>query len=137
MRFDNARLRTLPPLSGLAAISVGLSRLPWALSPTSRWGGLPAWISAIDRPANRVVGIGRAQPARNRDVGRVAPLDDDSSKRSDAHQIRGWRAELSVVLYMAAHTAARLNSVIKACYQWLLARPPATPLAIDADIAGV
>jgi transposase len=62
----------------------------------------------------------------------VAPLNDDSGKRSGARHIRGGRAEIRAVLYMATLTAARCNPVIKAFYQRLLARGKAHKVAITA-----
>jgi transposase len=62
----------------------------------------------------------------------VAPLNDDSGKRSGARLIRGGRAEIRAVLYMATLTAARCNPVIKAFYQRLLARGKAHKVAITA-----
>jgi transposase len=44
----------------------------------------------------------------------VAPLNDDSGKRSGARQSRGGRAEIRAVLYMATRTATRCNPVINA-----------------------
>jgi transposase len=62
----------------------------------------------------------------------VAPLNDDSGKRSGARHIRGGRAEIRAVLYMATLTASRFNPVIKAFYQRLLARGKAQKVAITA-----
>ncbi len=62
----------------------------------------------------------------------VAPLNDDSGKRSGTRHIRGGRAEIRAVLYMATLTAARCNPVIKAFYQRLLARGKAHKVAITA-----
>jgi transposase len=44
----------------------------------------------------------------------VAPLNDDSGKRSSARHIRDGRAEIPAALYMAKLTASRYNPVIKA-----------------------
>jgi transposase len=62
----------------------------------------------------------------------VAPLNDDSGKRSGARHIRGGRAEVRAVLYMATLTATRLNPVIKTFYQRLLARGKAQKVAMTA-----
>jgi transposase len=62
----------------------------------------------------------------------VAPLNDDSGKRSGARHIRGGRAEIRAVLYMATLTASRFNPVINAFYQRLLARGKAQKVAITA-----
>jgi transposase len=62
----------------------------------------------------------------------VAPLNDESGKRSGARHIRGGRAEIRAVLYMATLTATRCNPVIKAFYQRLLARGKAQKVAITA-----
>lgn len=62
----------------------------------------------------------------------VAPLNDDSGKRSGVRHIRGGRAEVRAVLYMATLTATRFNPVIKTFYQRLLARGKAQKVAITA-----
>jgi transposase len=62
----------------------------------------------------------------------VAPLNDDSGKRSGARHIRGGRAEVRAVLYMATLTATRFNPVIKTFYQRLLARGKAQKVAMTA-----
>jgi transposase len=62
----------------------------------------------------------------------IAPLNDDSGKRSGTRHIRGGRAEVRAVLYMATLTAARCNPVIKAFYQRLLARGKAQQVALTA-----
>jgi transposase len=62
----------------------------------------------------------------------VAPLNNDSGKRAGARHIRGGRAEVRAVLYMAALTATRCNPVIKAFYQRLLARGKSQKVAITA-----
>jgi transposase len=62
----------------------------------------------------------------------VAPLNDDSGKRAGARHLRGGRAEVRVVLYMATLTAARCNPIIKAFYQRLLARGKSQKVAITA-----
>ena len=62
----------------------------------------------------------------------IAPLNDDSGKRSGARHIYGGRAEVRVVLYMATRTATRVNPVIKAFYQQLRARGKAQKVAMTA-----
>ena len=62
----------------------------------------------------------------------VAPLNDDSGKRSGTRHIRGGRAAVRAVLYMATLTATRLNPVIKAFYQRLLGRGKPQNVAITA-----
>jgi transposase len=62
----------------------------------------------------------------------VAPLNDDSGKRSGARHIRGGRAEVRAVLYMATLTATRFNPVIKAFYQRLRARGKSQKVAMTA-----
>jgi transposase len=62
----------------------------------------------------------------------VAPLNDDSGKRSGARHIRGGRAEVRAVLYMATLTATRFNPVIKTFSQRLLARGKAQKVAMTA-----
>jgi Transposase IS116/IS110/IS902 family len=62
----------------------------------------------------------------------IAPLNDDSGKRSGTRHIRGGRAEVRAVLYMATLTATRGNPVIKAFDQRLLARGKAQKVALTA-----
>jgi transposase len=62
----------------------------------------------------------------------LAPLNDDSGKRSGARHIRGGRAAVRAVLYMATLTATRCNPVIKAFYQRLLTRGKVHKVAITA-----
>jgi transposase len=62
----------------------------------------------------------------------VAPLNDDSGKRSGARHIRGGRAEVRAVLYMATLTATRCNPVINAFYHRLLARGKSHKVAMTA-----
>jgi transposase len=62
----------------------------------------------------------------------IAPLNDDSGKRSGTRHIRGGRAEVRAVLSMATLTATRCNPVIKAFYQRLLARGKAQKVALTA-----
>lgn len=62
----------------------------------------------------------------------LAPLNDDSGKRSGARHIRGGRTAVRAVLYMATLTATRCNPVIKAFYQRLLARGKIHKVALTA-----
>ena len=62
----------------------------------------------------------------------IAPLNDDSGKRSGARHIHGGRAEVRAVLYMATLTATRVNPVIKVFYQRLRARGKAQKVALTA-----
>jgi transposase len=62
----------------------------------------------------------------------LAPLHDDSGKRSGARHIRGGRAAVRAVLYMATLTATRCNPVIKAFYQRLLRRGKIQKVALTA-----
>ena len=62
----------------------------------------------------------------------VAPLNDDSGTRRGARHIRGGRAKVRAVLYMATLTATRFNPVIKAFYQRLLAKGKSHKVALTA-----
>ena len=62
----------------------------------------------------------------------LAPLNDESGKRSGARHIRGGRAAVRAVLYMATLTATRCNPVIKAFYQRLLTRGKVQQVALTA-----
>jgi len=62
----------------------------------------------------------------------VAPFDDDSGKRRGQRFIRGGRAEVRNVLYMAALTASQHNAVIKAFFARLTAAGKPFKVAITA-----
>ena len=79
---------------------------------------LPEWGVLNQREIAKLVGI--------------APLNDDSGKRSGARHLRGGRAEVRTVLSMATLTATRCNPVIKAFYPRLLARGKAQKVALTA-----
>jgi transposase len=54
----------------------------------------------------------------------LAPYDDDSGKRSGERHIRGGRATIRQVLYMAAVSAMQHNPVIRAFAERLAAKKP-------------
>ena len=62
----------------------------------------------------------------------VAPLADDSGKRSGKRRIWGGRAEVRAVVYMAATVAIRHNPVIQAFYGRLIAAGKPKKVAIVA-----
>ena len=62
----------------------------------------------------------------------VAPLNRDSGQHRGTRHIYGGRARLRRVLYMAALTAARHNSVLKEFYQRLRAKHKPFKVAITA-----
>lgn len=62
----------------------------------------------------------------------VAPLNNDSGQRRGVRRIRGGRAAVRSVLYMATLTATRFNPVIKRFYQRLLAAGKPQKVAITA-----
>lgn len=62
----------------------------------------------------------------------VAPLNRDSGQQRGSRHIYGGRAQLRRVLYMAALTAVRHNSVIKEFYQRLRANHKPFKVAITA-----
>jgi transposase len=62
----------------------------------------------------------------------VAPHSCDSGKRKGQAHIRGGRANVRSILYMAALTATRFNPVIKAFYQRLLANGKVKKVALTA-----
>lgn len=62
----------------------------------------------------------------------VAPLNRDSGQQRGSRHIYGGRARLRSVLYMAALTASRRNSVIKKFYQRLRANNKPFKVAITA-----
>lgn len=62
----------------------------------------------------------------------VAPFNRDSGTFRGSRHIRGGRAEVRTVLYLAAMSAIRFNPVIRAFYARLLARGKAKKAAIVA-----
>jgi transposase len=62
----------------------------------------------------------------------VAPLNDDSGKRSGTRHSRGGRAEVRTVLYMATLTATRFTPVLHAFSQRWLARGKSQKVAMTA-----
>jgi len=62
----------------------------------------------------------------------VAPHASDSGQRKGQAHIRGGRANVRSVLYMASLTAIRCNPVIKAFYQRLLAKGKLKKVALTA-----
>jgi transposase len=62
----------------------------------------------------------------------VAPLNNDSGSRRGTRHIRGGRADVRAVLYMARLTATRFNPTIKAFYQRLLAKGKPQKVALTA-----
>jgi transposase len=62
----------------------------------------------------------------------VAPFNDDSGPRRGARRIKGGRASVRHVLYMAAVVAARFNPVIRTFYQRLLAAGKKKKVALVA-----
>lgn len=62
----------------------------------------------------------------------VAPFPDDSGKRQGQRYIRGGRAEVRCVLYMATLSAIQHNPPIKAMYERLIAAGKPFKLAMTA-----
>lgn len=62
----------------------------------------------------------------------VAPFNNDSGKRQGHRSIRGGRADVRAVLYMATVCAARHNPQIRAFYSRLLAAGKAKKVALIA-----
>jgi transposase len=62
----------------------------------------------------------------------VAPFNDDSGRRRGKRRIKGGRADVREVLYMATVAAARSNPVIKAFYQHLLKQGKIKKVALVA-----
>lgn len=62
----------------------------------------------------------------------TAPMNNDSGKHAGHRTIRGGRADVRTVLYMATLVATRHNDHIKAFYQRLLGRGKAKKVAIVA-----
>lgn len=62
----------------------------------------------------------------------VAPFNNDSGRRQGQRSIRGGRADVRAVLYMATVTAARCNPQIRSVYLRLLKAGKAKKLALIA-----
>lgn len=62
----------------------------------------------------------------------VAPFNDDSGKRRGARSIRGGRADVRAVLYMATVVAVRFNPQLQTVYARLLAAGKAKKVALIA-----
>lgn len=62
----------------------------------------------------------------------VAPYNCDSGQHRGRRTIRGGRAQVRRVLYMAAVVAARFNPILRAFYQRLLAAGKPKKLALTA-----
>jgi len=62
----------------------------------------------------------------------VAPFNDDSGKRRGIRTIRGGRADVRAVLYMATIAAVRFNPQIRVVYQRLLAAGKLKKVALIA-----
>lgn len=62
----------------------------------------------------------------------VAPFNDDSGHRRGKRKIKGGRADVRRVLYMATVAAARSNPVIKSFYQHLLKQGKLKKVALVA-----
>jgi transposase len=70
----------------------------------------------------------------------VAPFDDDSGKRGGKRHIRGGRAEVRNVAYMAALTAARSNPILKVFRKRLIANgktPKEVIVAVARKMLGI
>jgi len=64
----------------------------------------------------------------------VAPFNDDSGHRRGKRRIKGGRARVRKVLYMAIISAVRFNPVIKSFYEKLLAKGKLKKVALVACI---
>jgi transposase len=62
----------------------------------------------------------------------VAPFNDDSGRRRGTRRIKGGRASVRQVLYMAAVAASRFNPTIRTFYQRLLASGKKKKVALVA-----
>lgn len=114
---------------------------------TDRWiKDSPVWRAREDLLIS-VPGIGpqtaRALIARLDELGRtssreiaalvgVAPFAQESGRWRGQRRIRGGRADVRTLLYMAALTAARCNPVIRALYRRLKAAGKPTKVALTA-----
>ncbi len=62
----------------------------------------------------------------------VAPYNNDSGKHSGHRSIRGGRHQVRNVFYMAAVSAVRYNTILKAFYQHLIAQGKKPKVALTA-----
>lgn len=80
----------------------------------------------------RMPELGRVSRLTSAALVGIAPMNDDSGTHRGQRHIRGGRADLRAILYMATLTATRCNAVIRAHYQQLRARGKAFKVAIVA-----
>jgi len=81
---------------------------------------------------NELPELGRASRASISALVGVAPFNQDSGKMRGQRSIRGGRANVRNVLYMATLTAIRCNPVIRQHYQQLIARGKKFKVAMTA-----
>ena len=81
---------------------------------------------------NELPELGRTSRASISALVGVAPFNQDSGKRRGQRSIRGGRANVRNVLYMATLTAIRCNPVIRPHYQQLIARGKKFKVAMTA-----
>jgi transposase len=95
------------------------------------------WTGAVGHPARGIAGVGILNQREIATLVGVAPLHDESGQRSGTRHMRGGRAAVRAVLYMAMRTATRCNPVITAFYQRLLGRGKPHKVAITAAMRTV
>lgn len=78
--------------------------------------------------------LGQLSPGKIAALVGVAPFDDQSGGRNGARHIRGGRAELRKLLYMAALVASRRNKVMKEFYDRLRGRGKPAKVALMAVV---
>lgn len=90
-------------------------------------GPITASTLAADLPE-----LGQLNPKKIAALVGVAPFNQDSGRMRGKRRIKGGRASVRQVLYMAAIAATRFNSVIRLFYQSLLKRGKLKKVAIVA-----
>lgn len=76
--------------------------------------------------------LGRLSAKKIAALAGLAPLNDDSGKRSGKRQIWGGRASVRQPLYMAATAARRFNPILKALFERLVQRGKSYKVALVA-----
>lgn len=97
------------------------------LESTPGVGSVTAWTLLTELPE-----LGHLDRKKIAALVGVAPMNNDSGPRRGKRRVRGGRASVRSVLYMAAISAARFNPTIRAFYLRLLERNKEKKVAITA-----
>lgn len=78
--------------------------------------------------------LGHANPKQLAALVGVAPMPDDSGKRSGNRHITGGRSDIRAELYMGAMAAKRYNPVLRACYDAMIKAGKPRKVAVIATL---